>query len=259
MADLKISQLPAATTSTAPDLYTLVQGGANKSITFAALQAALGSSSVASLNSLTGALNIVAGANITVTPSGSSITIASTGGGISALTGDVIASGTGSVAAAVAFVGTSSAVNVHAAELLANAATNLNTVSAIVKRDASGNFSAGTITATLSGTATNSTNSTHVSTNQVFTNASFYLTFVASSTNGNQAVDLGTGLTFNPFTNTLSTTTFVGDLTGNASTVTTNANLSGPVTSVGNATAIANGALTTRSEEHTSELQSRQY
>ncbi len=36
---------------------------------------------VSSLNGLTGGLNIVAGANITVTPSGSSITIASTGGG----------------------------------------------------------------------------------------------------------------------------------------------------------------------------------
>jgi hypothetical protein len=37
------------------------------------------------------------------------------------------------------------------------AATNANTVSTIVKRDASGNFSAGTITATLSGNATNVT------------------------------------------------------------------------------------------------------
>jgi len=36
---------------------------------------------------------------------------------------------------------------------LVSAATNLNTASAIVKRDASGNFSAGTITATLSGNA----------------------------------------------------------------------------------------------------------
>jgi hypothetical protein len=39
----------------------------------------------------------------------------------------------------------------------ATTATNANTASAIVARDASGNFSAGTITATLSGTATNVT------------------------------------------------------------------------------------------------------
>lgn len=37
---------------------------------------------------------------------------------------------------------------------IVDAATNLNTASTIVKRDASGNFSAGTITATLSGNAT---------------------------------------------------------------------------------------------------------
>jgi hypothetical protein len=57
----------------------------------------------------------------------------------------------------VVSVGTSTASNIHAAELLANAATNANTASTIVKRDASGNFSAGTITASLSGNATNVT------------------------------------------------------------------------------------------------------
>ena len=59
-----------------------------------------------------------------------------------ALTGDVTTSA-GSAATTVATVGTSTAANVHAAEVLANAATDANTVSAIVKRDASGNFSAG--------------------------------------------------------------------------------------------------------------------
>jgi hypothetical protein len=39
-------------------------------------------------------------------------------------------------------------------------ATNLNTVSTIVQRDSSGNFSAGTITATLNGTATSATSAT---------------------------------------------------------------------------------------------------
>ncbi len=40
------------------------------------------------------------------------------------------------------------------------------------------------------------------------------------------------------------TSPITGSVTGNAATVTTNANLIGPVTSVGNATAIANGAIT---------------
>ncbi len=76
-------------------------------------------------------------------------------GGINRLTGDVTTStGVGSQAATVAFVGTSSAANVHSAELLANAATNTNTVSTIVKRDSSGNFSAGTISAAITGNVT---------------------------------------------------------------------------------------------------------
>jgi hypothetical protein len=72
---------------------------------------------------------------------------------LTALTGDVTAAGPGSAAATVATVGTSTAANVHSAELLANAATNANTASTIVKRDVSGNFSAGTITAALTGAA----------------------------------------------------------------------------------------------------------
>lgn len=77
---------------------------------------------------------------------------------LTALTGDVTtAAGPGSVAATVAQVGGVTAANIAAAAGIANAATNANTVSTAVKRDASGNFSAGTITATLNGTATNVT------------------------------------------------------------------------------------------------------
>ena len=68
----------------------------------------------------------------------------------------------------------------------ATTATSLNTPLTIVSRDASGNFSAGTITAS----------------------------------------------------------TFNGNFIGNASTVTTNANLTGPVTSIGNATSITTNAIT---------------
>lgn len=80
-----------------------------------------------------------------------------TGNYITALTSDVTAAGPGSVAATVASVGGSTAANVHAAELLANAATNLNTASAIVKRDASGNFVAGTVDMTLARVGTTTT------------------------------------------------------------------------------------------------------
>ncbi|KYG70331.1 hypothetical protein AZI85_14430 [Bdellovibrio bacteriovorus] len=67
------------------------------------------------------------------------------GGTITALTGDVSASGSGSVAATVNSVGGSTAANINTATVAANAATNLNTASTIVKRDGSGNFNAGSI------------------------------------------------------------------------------------------------------------------
>ena len=54
----------------------------------------------------------------------------------------------------VTSVGGSSSTDIHTAELLANAATNANTSSAIVKRDASGNFTAGNITASITGNVT---------------------------------------------------------------------------------------------------------
>jgi len=74
-----------------------------------------------------------------------------------------------------------------------------------------------------------SASATSISTAQSSTNASFFPLFVSSSTNGNHGVNLGTGLTFNPSTNNLSTTTFTGSLSGNATTATssttaTNAN-----------------------------------
>jgi len=52
---------------------------------------------------------------------------------------------------------------------------------------------------------------------QVSNNANYYPLFVASTTNSTQPFNLGTGLSFNPSTNTLTTTNFVGALTGTAS------------------------------------------
>jgi hypothetical protein len=86
--------------------------------------------------------------NVTGNVSGSAATFTGS------LTGDVTGTQSSTV---VATVGTSTAANLHAAELAANAATNANTASTIVKRDASGNFSAGTITAALNGNAATST------------------------------------------------------------------------------------------------------
>ncbi len=77
-------------------------------------------------------------------------TLGVAGAGFTALTGDVTASGTGSVAATVANVGGVTAANVAAGANAATAATNLSTASTIVKRDASSNFAAAAITHTAS-------------------------------------------------------------------------------------------------------------
>jgi len=78
--------------------------------------------------------------------------VASGGTGATTLTGYVYGNGTG------AFTASASIPN------SATTATSANTASAIVARDASGNFSAGTITATLSGNASTATSATSATT-----------------------------------------------------------------------------------------------
>ncbi|PYF71474.1 beta strand repeat-containing protein [Pedobacter nutrimenti] len=74
--------------------------------------------------------------------------------GLVQLTGDL---GGTATAPKVTNVGGLSAATVAGGATLANNATNLNTASTIVRRDASGNFTAGTITANLQGNATTAT------------------------------------------------------------------------------------------------------
>lgn len=119
---------------------------------------------------LNDAVTLVSGTNITLAQTGHNITISATGdlslpltnnhifvGQVGNVLGDVAMIGDASIVAngtlTVNSVGGSSAANIHSAELATNAATNTDTVSTIVKRDGSGNFSAGTITASLTGHA----------------------------------------------------------------------------------------------------------
>lgn len=73
---------------------------------------------------------------------GGPVTLTTGGSAISALTGDVSASGNGTVTATVNSVGGSTAANVHTATELANNSTDLNTASTIVRRNAGGSFAA---------------------------------------------------------------------------------------------------------------------
>ena len=108
---------------------------------------------------------------------------------IPALTGDVTASA-GASATTVAQVGGVTASNVAIAANLANAATNANTASTLVKRDASGNFTAGMITANLTGTVTG--NATNVSGTVALTNGG---TGATTASGARTALSLGTSAT----------------------------------------------------------------
>ncbi len=132
-----------------------------------------------------------------------------------------------------------------------------NTPSTLVARDGSGNFTAGTITATsfvgaLTGNASTATTATNVTTNANLTGP---ITSVGNATS--VAAQTGTGSVFvmqasptltTPNLGTPSTligTNITGTATSfTASNVTTNANLTGDVTSVGNATTIGAGKVT---------------
>lgn len=128
--------------------------------------------------------------------------------------------------------------------------TSSGTASTIVALDASSNFTANIITANLSGTATNATNVGI--TNDAATATSVYPTWVTANTGNLPAKTTSTKLSFVPSTGVLTSTSFSGAGTGltgtaaslTAGTVTTNANLTGDVTSVGNATTIGNLKVT---------------
>jgi len=77
--------------------------------------------------------------------------------------------------------------------------------------------STGTLTATnfngnLTGTVSNATNATFIATtSDTTTNASFFPTFVPTSSTGNQAEKVSSGLSFNPSSNTLTTSNYIGN------------------------------------------------
>ncbi len=169
MASEKISQLPSATTSSGNDLYPLVQSGINKSITFLALSSAISSSIVS---------------------------------GINQLTGDVIAGpGTGSQSAVIVSVGGQSASAIASSVTAFSSATSSNTPSTIVKRDSSGNFSAGTITANIIGDVSGSA-------------ASFTGSLVGDVTRTQGATVIGTNVVDNSKLAQMPSNTIKGNNTG---------------------------------------------
>lgn len=107
----------------------------------------------------------------------------------------------------VNLVGGKSASTIAASVNATTAATNTNTPSTIVKRDASGNFSAGTITASLNGNASSSTTTTTATnctvTNDTTTAAAMPIIFT-DATGSSKGLNANTSMVYRPDTNSLS-------------------------------------------------------
>lgn len=139
-------------------------------------------------------------------------------------------------------------------------ATNANTASAIVQRDASGNFSAGTITAALSGNATTATSATTATTATQVSNS---LTLATSGTglSGSASFNGASAQTFtvtSNATNANTVSTIVArDASGNFSAGTITAALNGnastatSATTAGTITSQANSATITAASTNT--------
>jgi hypothetical protein len=112
----------------------------------------------------------------------------------------------------------------------------------IVRRNNAGNFTAGTITASLAGNAstasfaavaTLATNATNSAVTNTTTSTTFYPTFVANTSGYEPIRASNTNFNFNPSTGVLTATGFIGALNGNATTVTTVPALTGAITTNG--------------------------
>jgi len=125
---------------------------------------------------------------------------------------------------------------------VASNATNANTASTIVARDASGNFSAGTITATLSGTATQVSNSHSAGTYLTGSayNGSAAQTWAVDATSANTA----SKVVARDASGNFSAGTITASLSGNATTA-TSATTAGSATTATTASNLAGGSAGT--------------
>jgi hypothetical protein len=154
---------------------------------------------------------------------------ASLSGNATTATTATTANATAAALTAGTYLTSAGTFNGSTARTFAVDATSANTVSKVVARDASGNFSAGTITATLNGnastatsattagsatTATTATNATNVAVTTSSTSSAFKVPFAntTASTTGNYGLlqDSTATFTYNPSTNTLVAGVFSG-------------------------------------------------
>lgn len=163
------------------------------------------------------------------------------------LTGDVTGTGTGSFAASIA----TSAITGRVADATPDASADY-----LLSYDASAGALKKVLIQNLPAGAPSS-----ITTANDATNATEYLAFFATAVGTSQPFT-NTSLTCNPSTGIITANGFVGNVTGNVSgssgsctgnsaTVTTNANLTGDITSVGNATTAATALITGKAADAT--------
>ena len=191
-------------------------------------------SSTASHSTTTGALVVVGGAGIAGKVSAGSLVTANaviTGGSITGITGQASTFTTtnfstgnaaitgGSVTGITGAASTFTATNFSTG----NAAITGGSVTGITGSATTftvANLSSGnaqiTATGTLTGTATTANVGLYNNVTLTTTNASYYLKFTDRNTTGNSASYIAAGLSFNPSTNNLTTTTFTGTHSGTA-------------------------------------------
>lgn len=191
---------------------------------------------------------------------------------ITQLTGDVSAVGPGSAIATINFVGGQTAANVASATAAYLAATNLNTPSTLILRDSSGNFSAGTITASLNGNASTATSAisfsgsligdvtgtqgaTVVSYVDEYTAAAVGASVLATqgATPSNTASTLVERDASGNFSANAITSALIGNVTGNVSGTASN------ITATSNSTLTTLSALSLPTTQLTGTLQSAQF
>ena len=128
-----------------------------------------------------------------------------------------ISGATIALATAATSATTASNATTHIADATggAHGAVSTNTANMIVRRDSSGNFNAGTITATLSGNATSSTNATT------------HAAVVDGSAHGAVTTNIGNMIVRRDVSGNFSAGTITASLAGNATTATTATSCSG--------------------------------
>src|SRR5205814_1738093 len=114
---------------------------------------------------------------ITATLNGNATTANTTNNFLGSLSGDVMGTQGATI---INLVGGQTAANVASATIVINNATNSNIANTVVKRDSSGNFTAGTITASLNGNATTATTATTATSASTATTAATATNFSGS-------------------------------------------------------------------------------